>query len=116
VKVHVKVWVDDDDGQVVLSAWRVALLVAIHEHGSLSAAARALKVPHRTAWQRVREMEQRLGRQLVQTTSGGVGGGRSALTQDALDFVARYQRLEQGIEDLIAERYRLAFDEGGRAD
>jgi molybdate transport system regulatory protein len=114
--VHVKVWVDDDDGRVVLSAWRVALLVAIQEHGSLSAAARALHVPHRTAWQRVREMEQRVGRQLVQTTSGGIGGGQSTLTQDALDVVARYQRLEQGIEDLIAERFRLAFDDGRAVD
>jgi molybdate transport system regulatory protein len=111
VKVHVKVWLDDDDGQVVLSAWRVALLLAIHEHGSLSAAARALNVPHRTAWQRVREMEQRLGRQLVQTASGGVGGGRSALTPAALELVVRYRQLEEGIEVLIAERYRVAFDD-----
>jgi len=111
VKVHVKVWLDDDDGQVVLSAWRVALLLAIHEHGSLSAAARALNVPHRTAWQRVREMEQRLGRQLVQTASGGASGGRSALTPVALEVVVRYQQLEEGIEALIAERYRVAFDD-----
>jgi molybdate transport system regulatory protein len=114
MRVHVKVWLDDDSGQVALSGWRVALLLAIHEHGSLSAAARALNVPHRTAWQRVREMEQRLGMPLVQTTSGGTGGGRSSLTHGALDFVARYQQLERGLEELIAERYRAAFDDAAR--
>ncbi len=61
MRPRLKVWIECEDGRVALSEWRVALLEAIDEHGSLVAAARALGVPHRTAWQRIREMEPCLG-------------------------------------------------------
>jgi molybdate transport system regulatory protein len=51
----------------------VQLLEAVAEHGSLVAAARALGVPHRTAWQRIQDMELSLGVPLVDTVSGGLG-------------------------------------------
>jgi len=54
---RLKVWIECDDGRVALSEWRVALLGAVDDHGSMVAAARALGVPQRTAWQRIREME-----------------------------------------------------------
>jgi molybdate transport repressor ModE-like protein len=55
------------------------LLQAVAEHGSLVAAARSLGVPHRTAWQRIQEMESTPGVRLLETISGGVGGSQSRL-------------------------------------
>ena len=63
------------DGEVVLSVWRVRLLEAIEEKGSITSAAEALDVPYRRAWQRLHEMEERLGVTLVKTEVGGAGGG-----------------------------------------
>ena len=57
MRACLKLWIESEDGHVALSEWRVTLLEAVREHGSLVAAARALGVPHRTAWQRIREME-----------------------------------------------------------
>src|SRR5439155_15492485 len=70
-----KVWLESG-GEVALSEWRVELLEAVEEHGSLSAAAQAMEVPFRTAWDRVKETEKRLGVKLLDTQSGGSGGGR----------------------------------------
>jgi molybdate transport system regulatory protein len=100
-----KVWIETSDGRVALSDWRVMLLEAVAEHGSLVAAAKALDVPHRTAWQRIQEMEARLGVRLLETTSGGVGGGRSQLSAAAQDLVQRYQSLRTGLDDLVRDRF-----------
>jgi molybdate transport repressor ModE-like protein len=114
VRPRLKVWIETEDGRVALSEWRVSLLQAVAEHGSLVAAARALGIPHRTAWQRVQEMEVSLGVRLLDTTSGGVGGGRSRLSPAAQDFVRRYAELRAGLDDLVGERFRAGFREQSR--
>jgi molybdate transport system regulatory protein len=109
MRARLKVWIETDDGRVALSEWRVMLLEAVVEHGSLVAAARALEVPHRTAWQRVREMETCLGVQLLETTSGGQRGGGSRLSPAAVDLVQRYRTLHAGLDDLVLERFARGF-------
>jgi molybdate transport system regulatory protein len=109
MRPRLKVWLETDDGRVALSEWRVGLLQAVAEYGSLVAAAKALEIPHRTAWQRIQEMETCLGVRLLETTSGGVGGGSSCLSQAALDYIERYASLRAGLDDLVGERYARAF-------
>jgi molybdate transport system regulatory protein len=110
MRPRLKVWIEGHDGQVVLSEWRVALLEAVARHGSLSAAARELGVPHRTAWQRIREMEERLGTRLVEGSSGGASGGGSRLTAAAVACIERYRQLRAGLDEQVEERFRRAFD------
>jgi len=109
MRACLKVWIESEDGRVALSEWRVTLLEAVREHGSLVAAARALGVPHRTAWQRIREMEACLSIQLLETTSGGQRGGSSRLSPAALDLVRRYHTLRAGLDDLVLERFEGGF-------
>lgn len=90
----------------------MALLEAVEAHGSLVAAARALGVPHRTAWQRIQEMEACLGVRLLETTSGGMGGGgASHLSPAALELVRRYHAVRSGLDELVSQRYQGAFRE-----
>lgn len=109
MRARLKVWIESDDGRVALSEWRVRLLEGVAEHGSLVAAARALGIPHRTAWQRIREMEGCLGVRLLETTSGGQSGGTSRLSQAALDLVERYHTLHAGLDELVLERFAGGF-------
>ena len=109
MRARLKVWIEAEDGRVALSEWRVRLLEAVAEHGSLVAAARALEVPHRTAWQRIREMEACLHVELLETSSGGEHGGGSRLSPAALDLVARYQQLRAGLDELVLERFAGGF-------
>ncbi len=116
MRPRLKVWIESADGRVALSEWRVRLLEAVDEHGSLEAAARTLGVPHRTAWQRIQEMEGSLGLRLLETTSGGVGGGRSQLSAAARDLVGRYHSLRAGLDELVLERFADGFGELGLPD
>jgi molybdate transport system regulatory protein len=96
-------------GEVLLSVWRVKLLETIEEMGSITSAAAAMGVPYRRAWQRLQEMEERLGFSLVTTEVGGVGGGGTKLTLEAKDLIQRFHHFADGLEDEIQERYENAF-------
>jgi molybdate transport system regulatory protein len=101
-------WIEKD-GEVTLSIWRVQMLEAIARTGSITGAAEALDVPYRRVWERLNECEERLGVQLVARHAGGEGGGGAHLTEAGQDYVARFRRMSEGLEDLIRERFGQAF-------
>ena len=105
---RVNLWIEID-GQVALSRWRIELLTAIAETGSISAAADCVGVPYRRAWEKVHEMEQRLGIALLDTQTGGPGGGGARLTLEAQDYVARFEQFSQGIDSYVRQHFREAF-------
>lgn len=102
------IWIEKD-GQVVLSYWRVRLLEAVHETGSISAAASKMGVSYRRAWDKIHECEERLGVKLVDTQTGGEGGGGSQLTPAALDYIRRFRQFTSGLEEVITQRFRDSF-------
>ena len=108
LRSQAKVWLERD-GEVVLSDWRIALLEAVQATGSLAQAAEQLDVPYRTAWYKLKEIERRLGVRLLETQSGGADGGGSQLTAEARQVIARFHRVNAGIDELIAERFRAEF-------
>lgn len=99
----------EQDGVVVLSAWRVQLLETIDATGSISAAAERLKIPYRRAWEKVQEIERGLGVKAVDTTVGGTGGGGARLTLAGRRAVEQFYKFSAGFEVEVARRYREAF-------
>jgi molybdate transport system regulatory protein len=65
------------------------LLSAVDEHGSITAGAEVMGVPYRVAWNKIHEMEERLGEQLLETQTGGPDGGGARLTDAGRDCVDR---------------------------
>ena len=87
------------------------LLLAIEETGSLKAAARAAGFSYRSAWARLREVEEALGFALALSQSGGEGGGGTRLTEAGRDFLARYRRFLKAAEAGVERAFREAFGE-----
>jgi molybdate transport system regulatory protein len=108
MNVRSKCWVEVD-GALVLSDWRVDLLSAVDELGSLTAAAERFDVAYRVAWGKIKEIEARLGYPLLEARSGGVGGGGTRLTPQGRDLVARYNRFRTGLPELIEQRFADEF-------
>ncbi len=105
-------WIEVD-GNVALSAWRVALLEAVAETGSISSAAERMHIGYRQAWAKIRECEERLGLALIETTVGGSGGGGAQLTPAGRDLVAKYRTFSAGLEESIRHRFRDVFGADG---
>jgi molybdate transport system regulatory protein len=109
VRARCKVWLETERGKVALSDWRVDLLAAIEAHGSLAEAARQLKVPYKTAWYKLKEMEDSLGEPLLVTSSGGAAHGSARLTPAGKQAIDRYRRLIAGLDELIGQRFSAEF-------
>jgi len=106
---HINIWIEHN-GEVVLSDWRVGLLEAIDEHGSISAAAIKLKVPYHRAWDKLNEMERGLGVKLVEAQIGGAGGGGAHLTPEGRAYIEKFRRFQSGFQEQIEARFKAAFE------
>jgi molybdate transport system regulatory protein len=101
------VWLEMED-EVVLSLWRIRLLTAVAQTGSISGAAVQMGVPYRIAWQKIHEMETRLKQKLVETQTGGQHGGGAHLTPLAEMYIARFTQVSQEIDTLLQARFSQA--------
>lgn len=97
------------EGEVVFSIWRTRLLQAIQETGSISAAATQLGIHYRTAWQKINEMETRLGEKLIETQTGGSGGGGAVLTPLAQAYLDKFNQFSRIITNEIQTQYQAIF-------
>jgi molybdate transport system regulatory protein len=77
------------NGRNFLGRGRVELLQRIRETGSISKAARAMKMSYKAAWDAVDAMNSAWGSPLVE--SGPIG---SRLTPDAEQLITRFQQAE----------------------
>ena len=109
MQIKANFWVERGGG-VALSRWRVALLRAVEETGSITAGAERMKVPYRRAWDKIRESEERLGAKLLLTKTGGAGGGGAQLTPLGAECVRRFEQFCQGLDDVLNQRFAEAFE------
>lgn len=103
-----KLWLEKN-GQIVLSDYRVRLLMLIDETGSLSDAAARMQLSYRRAWGKLREIEQNLGMKLVESAAGGAGGGGSRLTDDGQRLVRLYREYGTAVEAAMTKEFGRIF-------
>ena len=103
------VWIEQR-GVVVLSQWRVKLLEAIDQTGSISGAAEKMKVTYHRAWEKIHEMEEGLDYKLVEAQTGGAGGGGAELTPKGHELIEKFHTFSDGLADQIDQRFHAAFD------
>ena len=72
---------------------RVALLQAIAEHGSITQGAKAFGMSYKAAWDAIDTMNNLAGEPLVETATGGRGGGATRLTPRGRQLVDRFNEL-----------------------
>jgi molybdate transport system regulatory protein len=104
----INLWIERE-GQVVMSLWRVALLEAVSQTGSISRAAEKMQIPYRAAWKKIKEMEHGLNVRLVETRIGGSDGGGAQLTPTAQEYVQRFRRFSRSLEVQLQQQFDEAF-------
>ena len=104
-KVRTKIWIADQSDNVLFGMGRVKILEAIEQHGSINAAAKALRMSYRAVWGRIKATEERLGKELIVRTTGGVSGGGSALTPYAKELITEFKAFRRQVLDEADERF-----------
>jgi molybdate transport system regulatory protein len=82
---------------------QIDLLEAIHKAGSLSQAARDLRISYKHAWQLVDSLKYAFGSPVTVAKKGGNGGGGVCLTRLGESLVNRYRALEREFARLAAK-------------
>lgn len=96
-------WIESHQG-TFLGQGRVALLERIREHGSISAAARSIKMSYRQAWALVNSMNTYSHTPLVSSATGGKGGGGASLTETGEKAIALYHAVRADFDAFLAKR------------
>lgn len=84
---------------IALGPGKMDLLRVIGETQSLSAAARSLGIPYKRAWLLIDSLNQGFRQPLVETVTGGRGGGGTRLTTLGARVLEGYEALEARIAD-----------------
>jgi molybdate transport system regulatory protein len=79
---------------VAIGPGKIALLEAIDECGSITAAARHLDMSYRRAWLLLDELNRSLKQPAVDSAKGGQHGGGSALTDAGRELIRLYRHIE----------------------
>ena len=74
---------------------KIALLERIRDEGSISAAARAMGMSYKRAWELVDEMNSTFIKPAVLTSKGGKTGGGALLSELGIELIRAYRTLEE---------------------
>ncbi len=107
--VSFRVWIYSGENKF-LGIGRVELLERIKATGSISNAAKEMKMSYRQAWQMVTEMNQRSNDPLVEKQLGGKGGGGTIITPAGIKAIETFHELENKVRLFIeneTEKFNL---------
>lgn len=90
----------DPEGR--LGPGKIDLLEHIAETGSISAAARAMEMSYKRAWDLVEELNVMFGKPLVAAKTGGRRGGGAELTLVGQSVVRRFRDMERAATEAAA--------------
>ncbi len=85
--------------EIAMGPGKADLVDAIGEHGSISAAAKALGMSYRRAWLLVDTMNRCWRKPLIETAPGGQARAGARVTPFGRDVVAQYRALQDGASD-----------------
>ncbi|MEZ0329676.1 MAG: LysR family transcriptional regulator [Aquificaceae bacterium] len=108
-EVRGRLWINGKDG-TFLGYGRVVLLERIREHGSITMAAKSMEMSYRAAWELVESMNTQAKTPLVETVTGGKGGGGARLTEAGERAIETFWNLYESFKKFLKnETQHLEF-------
>ncbi len=98
LEIKLKIWLEFE-GEQIMGPGLYRLFKKIEETESLSKAAKECGYSYKYAWSKIKKVEDRCGKPLVNSAKGGLGGGGSMkLTEFALDILKLYEEKIKSLE------------------
>lgn len=94
IGLHGEIWMTVD-GANLGGVGRIALLEKIESCGSITQAAKAIKMSYKAAWDAINTMNNLAGEPLVARVAGGKGGGGTLLTARGKQLVANFRTIDR---------------------
>jgi len=104
-RIKSRIWITTDDG-TFLGDGRITLLKEIGEHGSISKAAKAMKMSYKKAWELVNSMNNQSKEILVHPKTGGKNGGGSELSEAGKRAIKLFNEINHGNRDFLDDKIK----------
>jgi len=99
-QIKSRIWIEGKNG-TFLAEGRISLLKHIIELGSISAAAKAMKMSYKKAWEIIDGMNKEAKKPLVLRVSGGKGGGGTVVTDDGIKAIQQFETLNNNCKKYL---------------
>jgi len=93
-KIKSRIWIETNN-YVFLGEGRVSLLKAIEETGSLSKAAKTLKMSYKKAWRLIDTVNKAAKKPVTISSIGGKGGGGAQLTPYGKSLIIAFENINK---------------------
>ena len=102
IQVGGKIWLESG-GERFFGPGPLELLEKVEETGSISHAAKAMKMSYKKAWELINHLNAQTNSPVVVPQAGGEKGGGSTLTPEGLELIKYYQALRERFKTFLAE-------------
>ena len=109
MKLVYKIWVEGKTKAFGEGPYK--LLRKVEQLGSLNKAAQDMNMSYSKAWSIIKRAEKELGFKLVESNTGGVGGGGSRLTSQAKTLLTQYDEFYREAGERVTKLYNKYFGE-----
>ncbi|MCK8824795.1 winged helix-turn-helix domain-containing protein [Fuchsiella alkaliacetigena] len=110
MKLNYKLWLENEEGELVMGQGLLSMLELIDKTGSISQTAQQLDMSYRAAWGKLNLVEKRLGLKLTKRKSGGKGGGGSILTKEGKDLLLKFKKFDKRVQKELEFLFIDYFD------
>jgi|SRR5690554_1292029 len=100
-----RIWIYSENGSF-LGEGRIELLQQIETTGSISKAAKSIKMSYKKAWELVSSMNAQLGEPLVIGSVGGLNGGGSVLSERGREAIRLFTELNEKNKSFLDEELK----------
>lgn len=99
-KIKSRIWIEGDNG-TFLAEGRISLLKQIVKLGSISAAAKSMKMSYKKAWEIIDGMNKEAKKPLVERVAGGKGGGGTVVTDEGIKAIKLFETLNNNCKKYL---------------
>lgn len=110
MKPSIRTYLCDDENKRFFGEGPYRLLCAIEETGSLRGAALSMNMAYTKALRIIKDAESALGFLITVRTTGGKGGGGSQLTENAKQFMLKYEKYKSACTNSAFHLYGEIFE------
>ncbi len=93
-KIKSRIWVEKNN-TIFLGEGRIKLLKAIDQTGSLSKAAKSLKMSYNKAWKLIDSVNKNADNPIVLKNIGGKNGGGTILTPYGKELIVAFEKINK---------------------
>jgi len=104
--LHGRIWIDGNEG-TYLGYGRIVLLERIREYGSITKAAQSMEMSYRHAWELIDSMNRQAKKPLVESATGGKGGGGARLTYEGEKALKLFWKFYADFQDFLGREEKI---------